>query len=170
MSLGRGHAAPYYFFIRSDIVISMKVILLKDVRGVGQHGDIKNVADGYAINFLFPQKVAEHATEEKIAHLESRKQEHQAEIEKKEQELTDKILSLRGKKVVLSARATEKGGLFKAIAPRDIVRAIAAEHSVDIPEEVVSFPEHIKTIGEHVALLSSKSQKVELTVAVVASV
>lgn len=148
----------------------MKVILLKDVRGVGQHGDIKNVADGYAVNFLFPQKIAEPATDEKIANLESQKQAHVAELEKKEQELTDKILSLRGKKVVLSARATEKGGLFKAVSAKEIARAIKTEHEVEVPEDTMHFPEHIKTTGEHVIVLQSKSQKVELAVAIVASV
>ncbi len=133
------------------------------------HGDVKNVADGYARNFLFPQKLAEPATEDKVRELESKKKEHEAALEKEEAELTDKIMKLRGKKVVLSARATEKGGLFKAIAAKDVARAIKAEHDTDIPEEMLEIAEPIKTIGEHTALLKSKTQKVELTVAVVAA-
>lgn len=147
----------------------MKVILLKDVRSIGQHGEVKNVADGYARNFLFPQKLAEPATEEKVKEVESKKQEHQAAIEKEEAELTARIMQLRGKKVVLSARATEKGSLFKAIAAKDVIRAIKAEHDIDIPEEMIDFSDHIKTVGEHTALLKSKTQKVELIVAVVAA-
>lgn len=148
----------------------MKVILLRDVRSVGQHGDIKNVADGYATNYLFPQKLAEPATEEKIGQISAQKAVHDAEMHKHEEELTQKVLSLKGKKVVLSARATEKGGLFKSIAARDVARAILAEHEVSIPEEAIHFPEHIKTVGEHIALLQSKKQKVELTVTIVAAV
>jgi large subunit ribosomal protein L9 len=49
----------------------MKVILLKDVRGVGQHGTVQNVADGYAINRLFPAKLAEPATEAKLKEIEA---------------------------------------------------------------------------------------------------
>ncbi len=148
----------------------MKVILLKDVRAIGQHGEVKNVADGYAINFLFPQKFAEPATEEKIKQIEAGKQAHEAELAKQEQELADKILQLRGKRVALSARATEKGGLFKAIAVKDVIVAIKAEHDISLPESAVHIPEHIKTVGDHVALLSSKKQKIELIVSIVPAV
>jgi large subunit ribosomal protein L9 len=147
----------------------MKVILLKDVRGVGQHSEIKNVADGYAINFLFPQKLAEQATEEKIAQIASRKQEHDAELAKEEETLNQKIAELKGKKIVISSRATEKGGLFKAVTAKDIVRAIKAEFSVDIPEEVIDISEHIKTTGEHVVSLISKTKKTPFGVMIVAA-
>ena len=147
----------------------MKVVLLKDVRGVGQHGEVKNVADGYAINFLFPQKLAEPATEERIKQIAANKEAHEVELQKHEQELAGKILQLRGKRVAISARATEKGGLFKAIVAKDIIKAIKAEHDLDIPEESVHLPEHIKTVGEHQALLKSKKQKVELVVFIVAT-
>jgi large subunit ribosomal protein L9 len=145
----------------------MKVILLKDVRSVGQHGEVKNVADGYAINFLFPKKLAEPATEERVANIAAQKKAHDAEVEKEESVLTEKVMSLRGKKVAIQARATEKGGLFKAIAAKDIAKAIKAEHEVELPEDAIEVPEHIKTTGEHPVILSSKTQKVELIVAVV---
>ena len=148
----------------------MKVILLKDVRTVGQHGEIKNVADGYAINFLFPQKLAEAATEEKIQQIATNKEARETLLHKQEEELGQKVLALKGKKIVLSSRATEKGGLFKAIASKDVARAIKAEHDIDVPEEAITFSEHIKTVGEHTALLSSKKQKVELGVTIVAAI
>lgn len=148
----------------------MKVILLKDVRGVGQHSEVKNVADGYALNFLFPQKLAEAATEDKVKEIAGKKAEREAEATKAEEELAAKILRLRGKRVVLSSRATEKGGLFKAIAAKDVAHAIKAEHDIDLPEESVTFPEHIKTTGEHTALLSSKTQKIELNISIVPTI
>ncbi len=147
----------------------MKVILLKDVRAVGQHGEVKNVVDGYATNFLFPQKLAEPATEERVAQIETQKKAHETELQKEGEALTANVMSLRGKRVALQARATEKGGLFKAIVPKDIVKAIKAEHDVEIPESAVHLPEHIKTVGEHPIILQSKTQKIELMVAVVAA-
>ncbi|HVZ75701.1 MAG TPA: 50S ribosomal protein L9 [Candidatus Paceibacterota bacterium] len=147
----------------------MKVILLKDVRGVGVHNEVKNVPDGYALNYLFPHKLAEPATEDKIKKLSDQKAAHDAEVQKAEDELAGKILSLREKKIVLSARATEKGGLFKAIDAKDIVRGIKAEHGVDIPESAVFIKEPIKTTGEHEVALHSKSQKANLTVTVIAA-
>jgi large subunit ribosomal protein L9 len=146
----------------------MKVILLKDVRGVGQHHEIKNVADGYAINYLFPHKLAEQATEDKIKQVEGQKQAHEAELEKQEAILTNKIMTLRGKRIVLTARATEKGGLFKSITAKDVAKAVLAEHSLEIPEAAIQVPDHIKTTGEHPVMLLSKTQKVELIVAIAA--
>lgn len=147
----------------------MKVILLKDVRGVGQHGEIKNVADGYAINGLFPKKLAEAATPEKIAQYEARKAAAEAEAVKEAEQLDNKVTALRGKKVTISGRATEKGGLFKAVHEQDVAKAILAEHALEIPEDSISFPAPIKTVGEHVVVLKSKSNKVELGVVITAA-
>ncbi|OGC82853.1 50S ribosomal protein L9 [Candidatus Adlerbacteria bacterium RIFCSPHIGHO2_02_FULL_52_17] len=148
----------------------MKVIFLKDVRGAGQHGEIKNVSDGYAHNFLLPQGLAEPATDAKVAELEAKKQAHDEELVKREGELTQKILSLRGKSVVITARSTEKGGLFKALSAADILRAIKDEHDLIIPQGSVHVPEHIKTTGEHTVILASKTQKAELKVSVIPAV
>jgi large subunit ribosomal protein L9 len=147
----------------------MKVILLKDVRGLGHHGDIKNVADGYATNALFPKGWAEPATAVKISEYNARKAEHEAQVKKEEEQLDSKVASLRGKTVTLSIRATEKGGLFKAVHEKDIVLALRAQHSLEVPESSVRFSNPIKTVGEHVVGLQSKNQKAELGVVVTAA-
>ncbi len=144
----------------------MKVILLKDVRGVGQHGEIKNVADGYAFNHLFPRKLAEPATEEKIKQVEAQRQQVEAARAQEEEQLTKKIQSLRGKKITLKIRATEKGGLFKSVTQKDIAKAILGEHSLEIPESAIAVPDHMKSVGEHPVVLSSKTVKVELIVGI----
>ena len=148
----------------------MKVILLKDVRGVGMHGEIKNVADGYAINGLFPKKLAEAATSEKIADVEAKRVAHEAEMQKEAEQLDNKVAALRGKTITISSRATEKGGLFKAVHEKDVAKAILGEHALAIPEDAISFPEPVKTVGEHVVLLKSKNQKAEFGVVVVPTV
>ena len=148
----------------------MKVIFLKEVRRVGRVGEIKNVADGYAINFLFPHKAAEAATDEKVAQFEKQKIAHIAELAKVEQQQDNKVVSLRGKLVTIPARATEKGGLFKAITTKDIAKAILAQQSLEIAEEMMHVSEPIKTVGEHKISLHSKNQKAELGVVIVAGV
>jgi len=148
----------------------MKVILLKDVRGVGMHGEIKNVADGYAINGLFPKKLAEAATAEKIADVEAKRVAHEAEMQKEAEQLDNKVAALRGKTITISSRATEKGGLFKAVHEKDVAKAILGEHALAIPEDAITFPEPVKTVGEHVVLLKSKNQKAEFGVVVVPAV
>src|SRR3989344_5639974 len=84
--------------------------------------------------------------------------------------LKQKKLSLRGKSVVITARSTEKGGLFKALSAADILRAIKDEHDLIIPQGSVHVPEHIKTTGEHTVILASKTQKAELKVSVIPAV
>ena len=148
----------------------MKVILLKDVRGVGMHGEVKTVADGYAQNGLFPKKLAEAATTEKIAQFEAKKAEAEAEVIKEAEQLDNKVLALRGKKVTISARATENGGLFKAVHEKDIAKAIVGEQGLAIPEDAITLYEPIKTVGEHVVVLKSKNQKAEFGVAVVPAI
>ncbi len=144
----------------------MKVILLKDVRGVGLHGEIKTVADGYAINGLFPKKLAEAATAEKIAEVEAKRTAHEIEVAKEAEQLDNKVAALRGKKVTIASRATEKGGLFKAVHEQDVAKAILAEYALAIPEDAIKFSEAIKTVGEHMVVLQAKSNKVEFGVVI----
>lgn len=147
----------------------MKVIMIKDVRGVGRAYEVKNVADGYAINFLFKQKFAEPATPEKVAAIEAKQKAHEAELAKAEEELTKKVQSLRGKRIKIAARATEKGGLFKQISPKDIAHQIVVEHKVAVPETAVLLPEHLKTVGEHSVTLHSKTAKAEIVLEIIAA-
>jgi large subunit ribosomal protein L9 len=140
----------------------MKVILLRDVRGCGQANTVVEVAQGYAVNFLLPHKYAVAATEDKVKELESKKAQLEAQKAKEEERLASKIKSLEGKTVTISARATEKGGLFKTITEADIAKAIRAEHSLEIPESVMELANPIKTVGEHKLRLASKSVKAEL--------
>ena len=147
----------------------MKIILLKDVRGVGRRHEVKDVADGYATNALFPKKLAESATPEKIRQLEAQKLEQEAQLRQEEERLVKKIELLRGTQVTIVSRATEKGGLFKAVTPKDVAKAILAEHSVDMPENIIQLPAPIKTTGEHAARLVHKDFKIDILVSVKAA-
>ena len=148
----------------------MKVIFLKDVRRVGRAGEIKDVADGYAANFLFPSKSAEPATAQKIEQIAQQKQAAAEAVRKEEEVLGNKVAALSGKKVTIPVRATPKGGLFKTVLAKDVVKAILGEHALHIPEESVALENPIKTIGDHTVHIVAKNKKVEMTVAVVASV
>ncbi len=148
----------------------MKVIFLKDVRRVGRAGEIKDVADGYAANFLFPSKSAEPATPQKIAEIEKRKEVALEALRKEEEVLTNKVASLSGKVVTIPVRATPKGGLFKTVVAKDVVKAILAQHALQIPEEAIVLGQPIKTVGKHAVHVAAKNKKVEITVVVEASI
>ncbi len=139
----------------------MQVILLRDVRGLGRAHEVKNVADGYARNFLLAGRLAEVATPEKVSALEAKKRAHEAEVQKLEEILDKKVSSLNGKSISLSLRATEKGGLFKTLVAKDITKAILEQHSLEIPEGSIAVPP-IKTLGEHTITLASKKQKANI--------
>ena len=143
----------------------MKIILLKDVRGVGQRGEIKDVADGYVQNMLIPRGLVEHATPEKLAAHEAAmaRETHARALEREKIETT--IKSLEGKRVEIGARATEKGGLFKAIGAKDIVLALGKEGSV-VPEEYVQLKKPLKEIGEHTVELTFGDARARVTVVV----
>ncbi|HEY4526348.1 MAG TPA: 50S ribosomal protein L9 [Candidatus Paceibacterota bacterium] len=127
----------------------MKVIMLKDVKGVGQRGKIVEVKDGYAYNFLIPHKAAEQATPEKIAAHAAREQQETALYEQQSAVLKMAIQSLNGKTVTLSVRATEKGGLFKSLTTSDVVKSILDQLNIHIPETAVELEKPIKQTGEH---------------------
>lgn len=145
----------------------MKVILMKDVRGCGQANTVVEVAQGYAVNFLLPHKYAVPATDDKVKELEGKKAQLEAQKQKEESELSGMVKSLEGKSVTIAARATEKGGLFKALGAADIAKAIRAEHSLEIPEASID-TEPVKTVGEHAVHLHSKNSKAGMTVIVAA--
>ena len=110
----------------------MKVILLKDVKGLGKKGDVVNASDGHARNFLFPRKLAKEATESNLHVLNNQKdkamREKQAEIEAA-QGLASK---LRGKEIKIVTKAGEGGRLFGAITSKDIAEEIDKNFNIKV--------------------------------------
>ncbi len=147
----------------------MKIILLTDVRNVGRKFDVKNVANGYAMNFLFARKLAEPATGARLLEIEAMKKKKEAEIVAFEEAVARKIDSLRGTRIEIQAKATPKGGLFKSIDREAIVRAIREQKSLEIEPELVDLAHGLKTIGEHEVMLRGKMKKAPITVVIGAS-
>ena len=98
----------------------MQVILLKDVSGVGQRGVIKNVMDGYALNFLIPRGLAEHATPKKIAEHEAWKKAVEESRKKREQEVAAIRTQLDGSRVTILIAANKLGKLYQHVTPEAI--------------------------------------------------
>ncbi len=124
----------------------MKIVLLSDIKNIGKLGDIKEVADGFARNFLFPKKLAEMATDTAIKKVEIEKQK-QNEIAKKNLEATQELASqLDGKEITISAKAKD-GKLFGSITAKNIVKELKKE-KFDIKENSIIL-EPIKELGEY---------------------
>ena len=128
----------------------MKVILLADVKGHGKKGELCNVSDGYARNFLFPKKLAIEADSTALNELKNREQaaaHHKQEEIKAAKELASK---LEGKTVTISAKAGSNGKLFGSVTSKEIAAEIKKSLGVEIDRKKMSVAD-IKNFGEYTA-------------------
>ncbi len=130
----------------------MKIILLQDVKKLGKAGEVKEVAEGYARNFLFAKKLAQVATEEIVAEAgNKRKQELRIEEEKKEKAL-ELARKLKGAKITIESKG--KGGkLFGSVGRKEIGAALESE-GFEIGEKDVILDKAIKKSGEYKVKIS----------------
>lgn len=124
----------------------MRVILLKDIRSVGQKGEVKNVSDGYARNFLLPQELAKLATESEIKILDQAKLAEVKNREEKTAALKKKAEEIKGKQFIFEVAAAEKGEAFGSIGEKDIKKAL---EKTDIEVAKVLLEKPLKSLGEH---------------------
>ena len=125
----------------------MKVILQQDVRGQGKKGQLVEVSDGYARNFLLPKKLAVPATAENVNTMKQQEKARQAQMaaEKAEaQALAEKLKSIQ---VKLTAKAGEGGRLFGAVTSKEIAEALSAQHGLNIAKTKLVLDEPIKSCG-----------------------
>lgn len=125
----------------------MKVILLKEVKGMGKEGDLVNSKDGYARNYLIPRNIAIEATSENLRKWEEAKKQEAA---KKKQEIEEaNALKERLEKLTVEVKA--KGGsggrLFGSITSQDIAAALKEQHGVDIDKRKIEMKDNIKNAG-----------------------
>lgn len=128
----------------------MKVILLKDVPKIGKKYDIKEVNDGYAANFLIPQKLAEPATAKQVSRINLIKETARMEKEIHTSLLKKNLADVTDKIVTIKALANEKGNLFKAIHQKDIISQLKKIHQIELSEESLMIDSPIKDLGTHV--------------------
>jgi large subunit ribosomal protein L9 len=127
----------------------MKVILLSDVKPLGKRGDVANVADGYANNFLLPRKLATAATPGAIKQLDqqnSAKKRRQAEEVANAQDVAEK---LEGLTLEIPARAGGNGRLFGTVTNGNVAEAIEAALSVAIDRHKIEMKDGIKALGTY---------------------
>ena len=131
----------------------MKVILLQDVKSQGKAGDIKEVADGYARNFLLNKKLALEATPQNLKNLElqKKKQAEKAAAELAEAKaLAAKIADMT---VEIKVKTGEAGRLFGSVTNKEVAEAISAQVGQNLDKRKVEIKEPIKNLGQAEALL-----------------
>jgi len=130
----------------------MKVLLCEDVKKLGWLGDVVEVNEGYARNYLLPQGLARVATEANIraiAEEKTKRAEHRIHESKRMEEAAKKV---EGAEAVVAAKANEQGVLFGSVSAQQIAANLRAQ-GFEVADEVVQLTEHIKQIGTHTVTL-----------------
>jgi large subunit ribosomal protein L9 len=126
----------------------MKVLLCEDIRKLGWLGDVVDVTEGYARNYLLPQGLAKVATEGNIRAIAKAKAERAEERLNERKRLEAAAEAVNEAEAVLAAKANEHGVLFGSITDR-MIAANLREQGFAVADEVVKLPEHIKQVGSH---------------------
>lgn len=125
----------------------MKIILKEDVKKLGKKGEVKEVSEGYARNFLFPKKLAGLATDASIKSVEIMKEKEKELARKQKEEALSLLSTLQGKKITIRAK-DRKGKLFGSILAKDIANELAKENIV-LDEKRIKIENSIKKIGNY---------------------
>ena len=127
----------------------MKVILNKDIQTVGRKYDIKDVADGYALNFLFPNNLAERATEKGLLRVVELQKARETEVKIQEELLHKNIDALKEVTITFEAKTNDKGHLFASIHKEAIVSELKKQAHVDMNPEFIVLDKPLKEAGEY---------------------
>ena len=149
----------------------MQVILKKDVQNLGEAGELVNVKDGYARNFLIPKNFAELATEGALKNREQNIARIKAKQEKLHQEALAKAAEIEKLgQIELSAKAGESGKLFGTITTKKLCEELKEKANIEVDRKTVSLNAPINKIGEFTMLIKLTSKvRTELKVVVTAS-
>ena len=129
----------------------MKIILTQPVSGLGAAGDVVDVKDGYARNYLFPRKLATAWTKGGQKQVDAIVAGRSSRAHKTAEEAEATKSSLQGSAVTVSARAGSGGRLFGAVTAKDIAEAIAAAGGPSVDRRRIEVPTPIRNVGEHSA-------------------
>ena len=125
----------------------MKVIFNVDVKGQGKKGELKEVSDGYARNYLLPRGLAAEATTDNINTPKLKEKAKQAQIAREKAEAEENAKKLSGVQVTIRAKAGKNGKLFGAVTSQEIADALKAQFNIDIEKNKIVQAEPIKTFG-----------------------
>ena len=127
----------------------MKVILQQDVKGQGKKGQMVEVSEGYARNFLLPRKLAILATADAINTMTLKEKARKAEEARQKAEAEEIAKKLKDCKIQLTAKAGNGGRLFGAVTTKEISEGLKKQYSIDIPKQKLVLDEPIKAFGTY---------------------
>jgi len=147
----------------------MKVILNADVKGTGKKGEIVNVSDGYARNFLFPKKLATEATAANITAQETKLKAQEHKKKQEEEEARNLAAKIKQMEVKVAIRVGEGGKVYGSVNTQQIADALKVQHKLDMDKKKIVIKDTIKELGAHTVQLKLYANiSAELKVNVVA--
>jgi len=146
----------------------MRVILLQDVDGLGKAGELKDVANGYARNYLLPKKLAAGATPQLLANYQQRIAAEQRRLEKQNEQNRQQVERLSQVTLTFKARVGGQGRLYGSITSQDIAAGLRESEGITIDRRMIDLPEPIRALGTyHVPIKLAQKLAPQITVNVV---
>ncbi|MEE1281816.1 MAG: 50S ribosomal protein L9 [Acutalibacteraceae bacterium] len=127
----------------------MKVILLQDVKGTGKKGELVEVSDGYARNFLLPKKVAKKATAQAMSELKNAEESKAFKIEEEKKKANASKEVIEGKSLNIKAKAGQGGRLFGSVTAKEIATELKKQFSLNVDKRKISLDTDIKAFGTY---------------------
>ena len=127
----------------------MKVVLLSDVKGQGKKGQVVNVSDGYARNFLFPKNLATPADNQIMNELKGKEEARLRQIELEKQAARDTAEKLKTVTVKIKAQAGADSRIYGSVTSKEIAEQLAAQHKITIDKRKISLADPIKAFGTY---------------------
>ena len=127
----------------------MKVVLLSDVKGQGKKGQVVNVSDGYARNFLFPKNLATPADNQIMNELKGKEEARLRQIELEKQAARDTAEKLKNVTVKIKAQAGADGRIYGSVTSKEIAEQLAAQHKITIDKRKINLTDPIKAFGTY---------------------
>lgn len=144
----------------------MKIVLLKDVAKLGRQGEVREVSDGHARNFLFPKKIAAPATPERLRAIERELQKKSIAEKNRESEIALYRDSLKKKSFTIERKGTSQGSLYDAVKAIDILEAVNASEPSQLKEEHILLEQPIKHSGTYKIPVRIGKEDIELNLEV----
>jgi len=145
----------------------MQVILKQNVARLGRYLDVVEVSDGYANNYLFPQKLAEPATKAKVAELEKRRESAKVKEEAEMKALREHLENIKESPLTITVKSDEQGNLYKKIGASDIAASLKESFDTELPETAILLDAPLDKTGEYEVAIEFAEIKTTLAVHIV---
>ena len=127
----------------------MKVILLEDVKGTGKKGQIADVSDGHARNFLLPRKLAVEASKSNLSELEAKQKQAGHKLQKEQEAARTLAERINQTEIKITARVGESGKMYGSVTNKEIAEALQTQAGITVDRKKITLPDPIKTLGRH---------------------